>query len=89
MLSGMRTSFGNLVLRVAAWLMASLGLLAWIRVGWKASSSVDEVTPQGQEGSELMAWALTGTMLMIFGMVLLHFAADGSEQGESEQTPSA
>ncbi len=78
----MRTSAGNLFLRLAGGLLGVVGFLAWIGVAWRAVADVESVTPQGEEGGRLMVWAVTGTVLMIGGTILLHLAADASEREE-------
>lgn len=72
------------MLRLLGGLCAAAGLLAWIGVAWEAISDLDGVTPQSDKGGRLMVWALTGTVLMIVGMVLLHVAADAAEREETE-----
>ncbi len=49
-------------------------------MAWKAVSDMDGVTPQSGEGGRLMAWAVTGTVLMIAGTIVLHVAHGGSEE---------
>ena len=81
----MRTPAGHHVLRLLGGLCAAAGVLAWVGLAWKASSSLDGVTAQGDEGGRLLAWGLTGTVLMIVGAVLLHFAVDPSEAEEQDE----
>ncbi len=57
-------------------LVATAGFLAWMTLAWSAFSDADAVTPQSDEGGRMMLWALTGTVLMIAGMIVLHFAQD-------------
>lgn len=81
----MRSSAGHHFLRLLGGLCATVGLLAWIGVGWRAISDLDAVTPQSDEGARLMVWALTGTGLMIVGTVILHFAQATAEREEQEE----
>ena len=83
----MRTPVGHQIVRLLGGLCAATGVLAWVALVWKASSSLDGVTPQGDEGGRLLAWGLTGTVLMIIGAVLLHFAVDPPEEDEQERRP--
>jgi hypothetical protein len=76
----MRASAGQRLLRVLGVLCAAAGVLAWIGLAWQAVARLDEVTPEGDEGGRLLAWGLTGTVLMIVGMVVLHAAADASRR---------
>ena len=78
----MRASAGHHLLRLLGGLCAAVGVLAWIGLAWTATSDRDAVTPQGDEGGRLMVWALTGTVLMIAGALLLHLAPDGSDDEE-------
>ena len=78
----MRTSPGQLLLRLLAALFAAAGFSAWIYVAWKALTELDEISPENETGSDLMVWAVSGTVLMIFGAILLHFAAARSEPVE-------
>ncbi len=55
------------------------GLLAWVALAWKALSDSDSVTPQSEEGGFMMVLALGGTILMILGMIVLHFVEDAVE----------
>ena len=80
-----RTSAGPLVLRLLGGLCAAAGFLAWVGLAWRAIADLDGVTAQGDEGGRLMRWALTGTLLMILGTVLLHVAADATERDEQEE----
>lgn len=81
----MRSSSGQLLLRLIGGLCATAGFLAWIGVAWKAISDIEGVTPQSGLGGRLMLLAVTGTVLMIVGMVILHVAqvaAERTAQGE-------
>jgi hypothetical protein len=75
----MRAPVGHQLLRLLGGLCSAVGVLAWIRLAWAALSDPDGVTPQSDAGGRLMLWALTGTVLMIAGVLLLHFAPDGPE----------
>lgn len=83
MLAPVRASAGNLCLRVLGGVCSAAGGLAWVVLGWKAVEGIDRVTPQGEEGGRLMVWAVTGTLLMIGGMVLLHVASAAEEDRSS------
>lgn len=83
----MRSSPWRLFLSLIGGLCAAAGLLAWIGVAWKAISDLDGVTPQSDEGEHLMVWALTGTVLMILGMVILHFVQHAAEREAQEERP--
>jgi len=84
----MRRSAGHHVLRLLGVLCAVVGVLAWIGLAGKAISDLDGVTPQSDAGERLMVLALTGTVLMIVGAVLLHVAEDASErEGREGRTP--
>jgi hypothetical protein len=84
----MRAPAGHHVLRLLGGLCATAGFIAWVALAWKASSSRDGVTPQGDEGGRLLVWGLTGTVLMIVGAVLLHFAVDAVDRHkQDERTP--
>ena len=72
------------MLRLLGSLCAAVGFLAWIGLAWKAVSNLEDLTPQSDEGGGLMVWALTGTVLMIVGMVVLHVATDALEPEEQE-----
>lgn len=74
----------NNLLRLLAFLFAAAGLLAWIGVAWKAFVGIDGISAQSGEGGRLMSWALTGTVLMIVGMVLLHVAPGASDREGQE-----
>lgn len=63
------------VLHLLGGLFALAGFLAWVAVAWEGISSFGEVRAQSDEGGRLMVWAVTGTLLMIVGAVLLQFAA--------------
>ena len=69
-------------MRLLAALFAAAGFSAWIYVAWKALTELDEISPENETGSDLMVWGVSGTVLMIFGAILLHFAAARSEHGE-------
>jgi uncharacterized membrane protein YidH (DUF202 family) len=75
----MRSSPGQHFLILIGGLVAMAGLLAWIGVAWRAIADLDSVTPEGAEGGRLMLWALTGTVLMILGMIILHFAQNKAD----------
>ena len=81
----MRSTLGQHLLRLLGVLCAVAGFLAWIGLAWKAFSDIDGVTPESDEGGRLMIWAVTGTVLMILGMVLLHLAPDEAEPGAPEE----
>ncbi len=72
----------QLLLRVIGGLCIVVGGLAWIRLAWKAISNLDSVTRQSEVGGRLMVWAISGTVLMIFGMIVLHFAEHAAERTE-------
>ena len=80
----MRSSAGHHLLRLLGVLCSTAGFLAWVGLAWKAISDLDDVTPESDEGGRLMVWALSGTLLMILGMVLLHLAQDVAEREASE-----
>ncbi len=48
-------------------------------MGWSAFSDLDGMTSKSGEGGRLVVRGLTGTMLMIVGMILLHVAEDAPE----------
>ena len=75
-------SGGQVVLRLLGGASALAGVFAWIRVGWKAISDLDAITAEGAEGGRLVVWGLTGTVLMIVGVVLLHVASGGESEPE-------
>ena len=81
----MRSSTGHLFLRLLGGLCAAAGFLAWIGLLWRASSDLDGVTPQSDEGGRLMVWALVGTVLMICGAIVLHLAQDAAERDDREE----
>lgn len=81
----MGRSAGHLLLRWLGGLCATAGLLAWIGLAWRAISDLDGVTPEGEEGGRLLGWGLTGTVLMIVGMILLHLAVIASEGEDQEE----
>ena len=84
----MRALAGHHLLRLLGVLCAAAGLFAWIALAWRATSNLDSVTPQSGEGGRLMAWAVTGTVLMIVGAVILHLAVDATEREvREERTP--
>lgn len=76
---------GNHILRILGGLCATAGFLAWIGLIWRAVSDLEGVTPQSDGGAQLMTWALTGTVLMIVGMVLLHLTQRATEREEPEE----
>tara|TARA_R110002072_G_scaffold167853_1_gene321396 strand:+ start:2144 stop:2404 length:261 start_codon:yes stop_codon:yes gene_type:complete len=80
----MRSSHGQRALLVLGVLCAAVGLLAWIVVGWSAFSDLEGMTAKSDEGGRLMVRGLTGTVLMIVGMILLHVAEDAPEGLEEE-----
>ncbi len=69
-----RRPAGQVFLRIAGAACATAGVFGWVGLLWKAVSVLDDVTAQSDEGGRLMAWALTSTLLMILGFVLLHIA---------------
>lgn len=81
----MRRSPGHYLLILVGGLCAAAGVLEWIRLFWKAVSELDTVSPEGGEGGRLLVWAVTGTVLMILGIVLLHVALDAAERREREE----
>ena len=84
----MRTLASYHILRILGGLCAASGLFAWLALAWRATSNIDSVTPESGEGGRLMAWAVTGTVLMIVGAVILHLAVDAAERdGRGERTP--
>ena len=77
---------GQFILRFVGGLCAVAGFLAWIGLAWRAIADLEGVTPESDEGGRLMVWGLTGTVLMILGMVLLHVAAAGAETEQEGPT---
>lgn len=73
------------LLQLLGGLCAAAGFLSWIGLAWRAFSDLERVTPQNEEGGRLLTWALTGTLLMIVGMVLLHAAAEAAGREEHEK----
>ena len=73
------------LLRVLGGACAAAGFLAWGGLLWTAIASLEDVTPEGEGGGRLVLLGLTGTLLMIAGMILLHVAADAAER--DERTP--
>ena len=82
----MRSSPGQHVLLFLGILCAAVGLLAWGVVGWKAFSDLDGMSSKSGEGGRLVVWGLTGTVLMIVGMLIMHVAEDASEEAEQEDS---
>lgn len=78
----MKPPTGPLLLRVVAGLLVLAGLLVWGGLAWTAVTQLDELSSKGEQGRDLMARALLGTVLMILGMIVLHFAADATERIE-------
>ena len=77
------------LLRLLGGVFTAAGFLAWIALAWRAVSDLEGVSPENEEGSRLMGWAVAGTVLMILGAILLHFAVaedERDDQGESEST---
>ena len=85
----MRLPAAHHALRLLGVFVATLGLFAWIVLAWKAVANLDEVSPRSEEGGRLMAWALSGTGLMIAGLVLLHFAESASEEEGHVEDPQS
>lgn len=83
----MRARAGPILLRLLGVLCAVAGLLAWIALAWKAFSTPDIATPQGEAGGRLLAWALVGTVAMIVGMIFLHLAAQPAEREGHDDRP--
>ncbi len=83
----MRSSAGQHFLRLVGGLLTAAGLFAWIGLIWTAFSDFDSVTPQSDEGGRLMRRALTGTLLMILGMVILHLGQDADESDTEDDQP--
>ncbi len=69
-----RSAAMPLVLRLLGGALALAGFAAWVRLVWVALADLDEVSPEGGAGTSLVTWGLTGTVLMISGMIVLHFA---------------
>ena len=57
----------------------------WLVQAWVAVTDLDSVTPESDLGRSMMGWAVLGTLIMIAGMILLHFAADSAEEGPRSQ----
>jgi hypothetical protein len=88
MLASMRVRNGRHLLQLLGVLLATAGVLAWIGLAGQAISDPEGVTPQSDEGGSRMAWALAGTVLMIAGLLVLHVAPDGPEEGaRDDRTP--
>lgn len=81
----MRVPAGSVILRILGALCAAAGFIAWICLAWKAITDLDSVTPQSEEGGSLVTWALSGTLLLIFGMIILHFIEHAGEEEEPEE----
>jgi len=84
----MRAPDSLLVLRVLCGLCAGAGFIAWIGVAWKIVTDLDSVTPQSEEGGSTLTWALSSTLLLIFGMIIFHLVAHTAEEEESEESGS-
>lgn len=80
----MRLSSTSTWLRVLGLLLGALGIGAWIQLARLVPADLGELSAQGEEGGRLVAWALVGTVLMIGGMILLHFGQAASEREERE-----
>ena len=80
---------GPKVLRLLGALCATAGALAWIRLAWNAVTLLDEVAPQGDQGTRLLTWGVTGTVLMVVGMVLLHTGAAHQSGGSPPESAGA
>lgn len=83
----MRVPTGHFFLRLLGGLCAAAGALAWAGLAWQAFSQLEEISPQSDEGGRLMRWALTGTLLMIVGMLLLHVGAEPAEDEDERVHP--
>ena len=64
-------------------LCCTAGFVAWVAFGWKAVEELDNVDAEGELGTQLMKWGVTGTVLMIVGMIFLHVVQSQAEQDES------
>ncbi len=73
-----------LLLLLIAGLCVATGMATWLILAWRTVTDLDSVTPQSDTGGNMMGWALSGTLLMITGMIMLHFAADMAEQARQE-----
>lgn len=78
----------SLFLLLIAGLCVTAGMGTWLFLAWTAVMDIDSVTPQTEMGGSMMNWAVSGTLLMMGGMILLHFAADLAEQTEPEEEDS-
>lgn len=84
MLTLMGSSAGQRLLRLLGIACAIAGFGAWVGLAWQAFVSADEITPESDEGGRLMTWALTGTLLMIAGLGLLHVVADAARRADDD-----
>ena len=75
-LSRMRSASARVLLRLLGGLFAAIGFVAWMGLAWTGISELDTVSAESEEAGTLMFWALSGTILMIVGMILLHVADD-------------
>lgn len=75
----MQNSAGPLVLRLFGALLIVAGFVAWIGLIWVLPSDLGEVSADSEEGGRLVLRLLVGAVLLILGMVLLHFAQAASE----------
>lgn len=78
-----------LILLVISGLCVATGMASWLIMAWKAVTGLENVTPQSDTGGSLMGWAVSGTLLMITGMIMLHFAADMAEETRQEEKASS
>ena len=62
-----------------------VGFAAWVAVAWTAFSDIDRVTPESDEGGQLMTWALIGTVMMILGAIFLHLAQGPADRETSDE----
>lgn len=77
-----------LLLLLLAGLCVASGVAIWVAQAWVAVTDLDQVTPESDLGRSMMGWAVLGTLIMIAGMILLHFAADSAEEATPEQGTS-
>ena len=68
-----------LLLLILAGLCVAAGVTIWLVQVWVAVTELDKVTPESDLGRSMMGWTVLGTLIMIAGMILLHFAADLAE----------
>ena len=76
------------LLRIAGVLCIAAGTWAWGSVAWAALAEIDDLTPQSEAGGRMVGRAITGTVVMIAGMILLHFGQDAAERNQRDEPSS-